>query len=142
MKVFKIDQELFDVPLTVDSTLITVDSTEYTADQTIIDSYPYRIKVIPRFTSQTFSIRFKHNLTEIITFVDVEYFQYFGDYLNAYFDYPFLEGDSFEITIRDTSNPDDRKNLMWRGLGYATMQDDLENYQLNVKNNDGIVYID
>jgi hypothetical protein len=145
MKIFKIG-DVIPVDLRVDTHLITCDSHDITCDQTLFEGYGYTIKVIPRFTSNNFQMRLKNELTQRITIVDDLLFHHEDDYLVISFYYSFEEGDSFEITIYDTSTSEDI--LMWRGKGYATIQDDLENYKLIIATSnpgnpdDGIIIMD
>lgn len=132
MQVFKINRQLFNVPLTVDSTLYTVDSTLITVDTTIEGSYPYRIKTVPRFHTQDFTITLKNELKQTTETLTIDYWRYDGEYLCAYFDYPFIEGDAFEIKIVD--NP--TNEIAKREKGYATAQEDLENFKMNLPNQD------
>ena len=131
MIVLQIDGPLFDVPLTVDSTLITVDTTLITADATIFNSYPYKIKVTPAFSSSDFRIQFKNEVTDEISNLSVDYYYYIGDELIVYFDKEFKEGDSFEVKYFDNIT----NKLMYRDRALATEQNDIENYQLSPKNN-------
>lgn len=136
-KIFKIDVEVFPVYLTCDSTLYTCDDTNITCDMTIEGTYPYRLKILTSYTTQNFKIFLKNERTNETAELEVLYHQYDGEYLVAYFDYPFEEGDSFEIRVIDANVADDRKNLIARDKGYATMQDDLENFKLVTSNNNG-----
>jgi len=141
-KIFKIDGDLFDVNLTVDSTLYTADTTLITADRTIENSYPYVMRVLPRKTTQEFTVTFLNELTQTTSVIDVLYFNYDGEHLQIYFNYNFKEGDSFEITITDNTITNTKRNLMWKGKGYATMQDDLEDYVLHTKNTNDVIIMD
>lgn len=138
MQYFTIGGPLIPVYLTVDSTLITVDSTEITVDQTILASYPYVIRVLPRFISQDFRVEMLNELTRVRTTLTVDYFQYINEKLSIFFDYPFVEGDSVEIRVIDNITG----SVMRPDKGYASAQTDTENYQLIPKNNNDIIIMD
>lgn len=126
MEYFRINGTPYYPTLTVDSTLITVDSTDITVDQTITgDSYGYRFKCIPRFSGQNPQVIMKNELLDKTFELTNFYYQYNGERLIVYFDAEFKEGDSFEISVLDGLN-----RLMWRGKGYASAQEDIENFDL------------
>jgi hypothetical protein len=142
-KVFQINGNGTESPLTVDSTLYTVDNTHITIDATVIDIYHYLLRVITRYEAGNIEIQFKNELTKETSIIEIISMKYDREHLEAYFDYDFQEGDSFEIKVIDLDQTDPRKNIIWRGKGYATMQDDLENYRLITKSdNEDIIIMD
>lgn len=121
------------VPLTVDSTLYTVDSTSITVDQTVIvtgsSSNMYSILVAPREMVTTVSMEFFNELKETTNIFSASTTNVNG-LMQIDFNLEVVEGDSFQLTIKDTDG-----NVLWKGKAYATEQTDLQNFQFIQKNN-------
>lgn len=134
MVIFKIDGGPHYKPISWDSIDITFDSTEITWDQTFGESFGYKMVIQPRFYTSQFKIELKREVRdEIFEIVNPFSIFYNGD-MTILFDHDFEEGQNYEIKVIDSLG-----RLMWRGKGYATSQNDLENYTLNPKNNGKIV---
>ena len=120
-------------PLTVDSTLYTVDSTSITVDQTVIvtgsSSNMYSILVAPREMVATVSMEFFNELKETTNIFSASTTNVNG-LMQIDFNLEVVEGDSFQLTIKDTNG-----NVLWKGKAYATEQTDLQNFQFIQKNN-------
>lgn len=121
------------IPLTVDLTGYTVDSTSITVDQTVIvtgsSSNQYTILVTPREMVETVSMEFFHELKETTNIFTASTTNVNG-LMEIEFNLNVVEGDSFQLTIKDTND-----NVLWKGKAYATEQTDLQNFQFIEKNN-------
>lgn len=121
------------IPLTVDLTGYTVDSTSITVDQTVIvtgsSSNMYTILVTPREMVDTVSMEFFNELKETTNIFTASTTNVNG-LMEIEFNLNVVEGDSFQLTIKDTND-----NVLWKGKAYATEQTDLQNFQFIEKNN-------
>jgi NADH:ubiquinone oxidoreductase subunit H len=121
------------IPLTVDLTGYTVDSTSITVDQTVIvtgsSSNMYTILVTPREMVETVSMEFFNELKETTNIFTASTTNVNG-LMEIEFNLNVVEGDSFQLTIKDTND-----NVLWKGKAYATEQTDLQNFQFIEKNN-------
>lgn len=124
------------IEFTADNYFITADTLDYTADQTIVSGGAYRLNVPFRF----FSDRVKFYMIDTLTnkhFLDeVDAINYNNGTLMIRVDYNFKSGDNFESTIRDMND-----NLIWRGRIFSTDQTDLQNFKVNVPNENGVIKI-
>lgn len=133
MKIINLN-DIVDSDLTVDRTDITVDSTQYTVDATFLPGGSLSLKIIPREYVDVVTLTFYNELTET-TNTETCFATNENGYMTIPFGYSdFVEGDSFEITVRDEFGA-----VLYRSKGYATMEEDLENYKLNVKDNNDII---
>jgi hypothetical protein len=123
--------------LTVDSTLYTVDNTSITADRTRIvtgsTTTEYSILIAPREMVSNVVMEFYHELKNTLTSVSATTTNESG-YMRINFDIYVVEGDSFELTIKNTQN-----KVIWKGKAYATEQTDLQDFQFTPKNNNNII---
>lgn len=123
--------------LTVDRTDITVDSTAITADMTFTEAANRTFRIIPReFADEVKLEWYDENKQALVSTEDC-----YTTIDNVYMLVPFtkndfIEGDQFEITIRDKNT----NKVLKRDKVYCTMSSDLENFQLVNKDNNGIVY--
>ena len=122
--------------LTVDSTSITVDSTSITVDKIIISGNGNTLEIIPLDYVDIVTVTFYEEMKQtaftetcIVTNVD-------GYMIIPFIFDDFKEGDAFEVTIRNSQT----NGIIGREHVYVTMQDDLENFKLNQKNNNGLIY--
>jgi hypothetical protein len=119
--------------LTVDSTQYTVDNTSITADRITIvtgaSSSDYSILIAPREYAVDVVMEFYHELKETLTTISATTESVNG-YMKVNFSILVVEGDSFELTIKNTNG-----KILWKGKAYATEQTDLQNYQFTPKNN-------
>jgi hypothetical protein len=88
---------------------------------------PYQFRCIPReYNSGIITFLLRNESNDVTQEIDVTGTYYQNNVLILIFNAPILkEGQSFEVTI----NEDD--NLIYRGKAYATIQTDLENFELN-----------
>jgi len=122
--------------LTADSTLITADSTIITADATFSIGAEMTLKIIPREYVDEVVVTWYNELKQT-TYTENCFTRIEKGYLIIPYLYKtFVEGDSFEVSIKSTTG-----KLLHRTKAYATMSDDLQNYKLNVANNNGIIEI-
>lgn len=118
-------------PITVDSTQITVDDTSITVDNNVsgFGGDGYRIQFIPRYYVENINVWLRNELnneelSQTVTMTNL------NGLCECILNIPNLEDNTtFEIVINDTDD-----NLLFRGKVFATTQDDLENYKLNVPN--------
>lgn len=118
-------------PITVDSTQITVDSTDITVDNNIsgFGGDGYLIRFIPRYYVENIIVTLRNELnndelTQTVTMSNN------NGICECILDIPNLEDNTnFEIVVTDTD-----ENLLFRGKAFSTTQNDLENYKLNVPN--------
>lgn len=124
--------------ITVDSTVYTVDSTELTADMQSSGSSTtsgYTIVISAREIVDIVNMEFFNELkekTQIVTGVC----EMIGNYLSINFMLDIVEGDSFQLTIKDLSD-----NIIWKGKAYSTAQTDLQNYTLTPTTSNNIIKI-
>ena len=135
MKIININ-DLLGLSLTVDSTAYTCDNTNITADATVVEGGEIAFKIIPRNYVSEVKLKWYNELKET-TYIETCFTRTEKGYLVVPYIYrDIVEGDSFEITITDMSD-----NLLIRFKAYATMTNDLQNYKLNVPNNNGVIKI-
>lgn len=134
MKIINLNELSASTLLTVDSTTITVDSTTITVDTTILTGEEMVFKIIPREYVSEVKLKWWNELKEVAFEEECFTTTDKGYMLIPYTYRDIVEGDSFEITVTDLSD-----NLLIRFKAYATMQEDLQNYKLNIANNNGII---
>jgi hypothetical protein len=118
-------------PITVDSTEITVDSTVITVDNNIsgFGGDGYLIRFIPRYYVEFINVMLRNELnneelTQTVTMTEN------NGLCECIVEIPNLEDNTnFEIVVTDTDD-----NLLFRGKAFSTTQNDLENFKLNVPN--------
>lgn len=133
LKIINIDPNYV---ITADNYFITADSTDYTADQTMVSGGTYRLNVPYRFFSNEVKFYMINTLTNEHFLDEVDAIDYNNGTLMIIIDYNFKSGDNFESTIRDMND-----KLIWRGRIYSTDQTDLQNFKVNVPNENGIIKI-
>lgn len=122
--------------ITADNYSITADSMEYTADHTTDGDGSYELNVPYRFFSDRVRFYMINTLTNEHFLDEVDATDYNNGTLKITIDYDFKSGDNFESTIRDLDD-----DLIWRGRIYSTDQTDLQNFKVNVPNENGIIKI-
>lgn len=135
MSIKLVEIDLLDQNLTADNAVIKADTTLFSADTTQVTA-TYELRVAPRFftTNVVFTL-WNEIREERITF-NLSATQDKG-YMVISYNHTFLEGESYEASINDTSG-----KLIWRGKLYSTSQTDIENFTLNLPdNNNNIIEI-
>jgi hypothetical protein len=123
--------------ITADSTVFTADSTELTADISNLDvSNMYVFSIIPRYFVDTVSVLFINELTKEETTQICQATDNKG-LMNILFQYELKDNDLLDVTVYNNLNND----LLWRGKIGATSQNDIQNFKMNVPNNDNIIII-
>lgn len=124
--------------LTVDRTDITVDRTDITVDMTFLDGANRHFKFIPRVYSERVILEWWDENKQIISTSETCYTTQQNVYMIVPFSKnDFIEGDQFEITVRDYIT----NSIIKKDKVYCTMSSDLENFQLINKDTNGIVYL-
>lgn len=122
--------------ITADSLEITADNTSVTADSITSTIVPlYFLEILPRFYTDTVKLYLVNELTgnEIETTCGATKT---GNYLKISFNVNFTESDSFSATVTDLDG-----KLMWRGKVFATSQQDIQQYKVNVPNNNNVLIV-
>lgn len=123
--------------LTVDRTDITVDSTTITADMTFTEGANRTFRIIPREFADEVILEWYDENKQVLASTEDCYTTIDNVYMLVPFTKnDFVEGDQYEITIRDKYT----NKVLKRDKVYCTMSSDLENFQLVNKDNNGIVY--
>lgn len=124
--------------LTVDRTDITVDSMDITVDMTYLDGANRTFKIIPREFSEEVILEWYDENKQLLSSTEICLTTQENVYMLVPFvKNDFIEGDQFEITIRDRAT----NKILKKDKVYCTMLSDLENFQLITKDNNGVVYI-
>lgn len=84
----------------------------------------HTLQIIPRQYVGNATMLLRHELKNDTQTIELECSTIDG-YLTAVFEYSFVEGGSYEITVNQTNG-----QLLYRGKAYATDKTDLENYKL------------
>lgn len=126
---------------TADNMDISIDTEMYTADATIIntgggDGY-YLLTVPYRFYTEYVDFYMINELTNKEYLFGVEAIDNDNGTMTIEIPHDFQEGDSFEAKIISS----EQKKLIWRGRIFSTIQTDLQNYQVNVPNVNGLIKI-
>jgi hypothetical protein len=121
--------------ITVDNTSINIDTTYITVDSENSASIVYTLKVIPREYKEEVVVNLYNELTSVNTIINCNTLNE-NNFMYVYINYEFQNDDLFETTITDVSG-----SLLWRGKVGATSQTDIQNYKLNVPDNNNIIKI-
>jgi len=128
-------------PLTVDSIDITIDSIDITADQVSISSggttSNYDLVVPFRIFESEVNLNLKNELTNEESIIPLTALNNNDGTLKISFSFDFKEGDNFEASIKERSE----NKLLWRGKIYSTLKSDLQNFDLNSPNENGVIKI-
>lgn len=124
--------------LTADRTDITADNTDITADASfrLLPNDTYEIVITPRQLVNEVILETIHELTKDKVLQTISASNSNG---KMYLTFELLnvkEGDLFKATVFDTDD-----NLLWRGKILATTQTNIQDYSLNVPNNNGIIIL-
>jgi hypothetical protein len=124
--------------LTADRTDITADNTDITADASfrLLPNDTYEIVITPRQLVNEVILETIHELTKDRVLQTIPASNNNG---KMYLTFELLnvkEGDLFKATVFDTDD-----NLLWRGKILATTQTNIQDYTLNVPNNNGIIIL-
>lgn len=84
----------------------------------------HTLQIIPRKYVANAIMLLRYELKNQTETIELECSEVNG-YLVADFEYPFVEGGSYEITVNHING-----QLLYRGKAYATNSSDLENYKL------------
>jgi hypothetical protein len=128
MSIKLVEIDLLNQNLRADNAIKKADSTLFTADTTQITT-AYQLRVAPRFFTTNVVLTLWNEIREEKQVFNLVSTQYNG-YMEINFNHIFLEGESYEASINNTTG-----NLIWRGKLYSTSQTDIENFTLNVPNN-------
>lgn len=135
MKIIQIS-DFVDISITADSLQATADSLVITADSNSSQLVStYYIDITPRFFSTEVIATFTNELTSTITTLNCSAIKV-GNYLRVSFLLDVDNSDSFSVSITDVPG-----TLMWRGKLFATNQEDIQQYKMNVPNQDNIIII-
>ena len=127
MKIIKLNNPEY-FPLTADNTNITVDNTNITVDQTFInEDGSYKITILPRNYYNVSKLILVNELTgetfnlETMNIINKGYMDVYFTLNNV------KDKDSFKATLYSTTD-----ELLWRGKLFATTQEDIQEYKMNV----------
>lgn len=83
------------------------------------------ITIIPRYNVTLVTVNLLNEETQVMSSFDIEDLIYSNGYLTIGFDFECLEGQSFNLEIKDGDN------VLYRDKVFATDTVDLENYKLS-----------
>ena len=86
---------------------------------------PQTITIIPRYNVPYITVILLNEETQVLNQYEIEDLVYLNGYLTIPFDFECLEGQSFNLEIKDGDN------VLFRGKAFATDEEDLENYKLS-----------
>jgi len=86
---------------------------------------PQTITIIPRYTVPYITVILLNEETQVLNQYEIEDLVYLNGYLTIRFDFECLEGQSFNLEIKDGDT------VLFRGKAFATDETDLENYKLS-----------
>lgn len=128
--------DLVDASITADSIEMTADNTSVTVDSNSSQIVAtYYLDIIPRFYSTNVIATFTNELTQEVSTLTCSATKV-GNYLRVSFRLDANNSDSFSVTIEDTTG-----KLMWRGKVFATTQEDLQQYKVNVPNTNNVLIV-
>ncbi len=113
--------------ITVDTTSVFADNTTITVDSTLTSgSNSYAITIPPRELVDSVSLVLYNELTETQTSQSCATVIENG-LMTVIFQHAFVDRDSYEAQVNDVSG-----SLLWRGKLFATNQEDIQEYKMNV----------
>jgi hypothetical protein len=128
--------DLVDASITADSIEVTVDSTSVTVDNTSSQIVAtYYLDIIPRFYTTEVVATFTNELTQAVHTLNCSAVK-MGNYLRVAFMMDANNNDSFSVTVKDLTG-----KLMWRGKVFATTQEDIQQYKVNVPNTNNVLIV-
>lgn len=83
------------------------------------------ITIIPRYNVTSLTLNLLNEETQVTSSYEIEDLAYSNGYLTIRFDFQCLEGQSFNLEIKD------KDNFLYRDKVFATDTVDLENYKLS-----------
>lgn len=135
MNIIKITDNTGD-SITMDSIEVTVDNTSITVDSNtseVISSY--FLNILPRFFADTVLLTLTNELTGEVTSLTCGATQE-GNFLKISFGIEVEENTSFSATVTDLT-----EKLMWRGKVFATSQDNIQQYRVNVPDTNNVIIL-
>lgn len=122
--------------ITVDSTLITVDSSTITVDMTSASVSGQSFVLTMRELVDEVEMVFWNELKQTSRTITGSVTNLNGLSTVSFNLTGLEEADSFELTVNKMDG-----SLLWRGKAFATAKMDLQDYKMNVPNNNNIITI-
>lgn len=85
------------------------------------------LSVMPRANASEVDLTIRQELKDVTTVFNNISTSFSDGYLTIPFSHPFVEGETYELTVTDSSDG----SLLWRGRGFVTSQTP-QNYKENV----------